>query len=568
MKADPEGTEASSLPVHQRDFRASRPRVQRGRVSPLTLRILAVNVVALGVLAGGLFYLDEFRQGLIRSQIRDLEIQAEIIAGALAAAATTGPEATEIDRSEAMLIMTRLVAPADSRARLFARDGAMIVDSRDLAVGSRIIARDLPARGTYRGLLHWLERRFQKAVDMVARKDVLLPYREALEQSASDYPEVERALEGEVGVMRREGPAGTTVITAAVPVQRLHRVLGALLVSGDTSEIDRLVEMERVSILEVFGVALGVTLLLSLFLSGTIARPIRLLADAADRVRPGQGRNVTIPDFSRRRDEIGDLSRSLHEMTEALFRQIDLVETFAADVSHEMKNPITSMRSALETLARTGDPGTRDRLLAILADDVERLNRLISDISAATRLDAEMARSQSVKVDITSLLRGIVMAYDATRTAGAARVMADLPPDSDRPGSGPLLIDGFPAALGQVMRNLIDNALTFSPPDSEIVVALRKITGRGPDRYVEITVEDNGPGIAPDRLEAVFSRFYSDRPAGEAFGKHSGLGLNISKHIIEAHGGEIFAENRLTGGDVDSIGKTIGARFVIRLPLP
>lgn len=557
-KAEP-GPAAAPPAAQRKEFRGLRRRRRRTRVSLLTLRILAVNVIALGILVGGLFYLDEFRQGLIRSQIEDLRTHAEVIAGAIAEAATTGPEAKRIERAEAMQILTRLVVPAESRARLFARDGRLLVDSRDLAVGAKIETADLPRQGSYEAFLHWLERRFQKAVDLVAKKEVLPPYHEALEQEASDYPEVLSAIEGETAVMRRMAETGNTMITVAVPVQRLHRVLGALLVSEDTAAIDRLVEKERVAILEIFGIAFGVTLLLSIFLSGTIARPIRLLSAAADRLRPGEGRNVEIPDFSGRRDEIGILSRSLKDMTASLFRQIDLVEAFAADVSHEMKNPITSLRSAIETLQLARDPETQAKLIAIMESDVERLNRLISDISAATRLDAEMARTQMRRIDLADILHEIGLAYGATRKEGQAAVLIDLPPSQDGTPA-PAMIDGYPRALGQVMRNLIDNALTFSPPDRPVTVRLRT-GGKG---YAEIAVEDHGPGIPPDKLETIFDRFYTERPAGEVFGKHSGLGLNISKQIVEAHGGEIFAENRYGENGAGPE----GARFVIRLPLP
>jgi len=547
---------AGDQPRERPEFKR-RPRRRRSRISRLTMRILAVNFIALGILVGGLFYLDEFRQGLIAAQIRDIELNAEIIAGALAEAATTGPEATQIERSEAMQILNRLVVPAQSRARLYARDGVLLVDSRDLAVGNRIVAEDLPPRGTVKSLLYRLERNFQDLVDMVAKKEVLPPYHEPLEQQAEDYPEVLSALEGEPAVMRRASESGNIMITVAVPVQRLHRVLGALLLSEDTLQIDRLVEQERVAILEVFAIAFGVTLLLSIFLSSTIARPIRLLSEAADRMRPGERRDISIPDFSSRKDEIGNLSRSLQDMTRALFRQIDLVESFAADVSHEMKNPLTSIRSALETLNRAKDSKTREQLLNIIADDVERLNRLISDISAATRLDAEMSRAQTNRMDLSAFLDEIVRAYGSVRKPGMAAVKAELP--VDRKGKrAPVMIDGFQRALGQVMRNLIDNALTFSPAEGEVKVSLST-----PDGYAEILVEDEGPGITPDKLQTIFERFYSERPAGEVFGKHSGLGLNISQRIIEGHGGEIFAENRYADGREGPV----GARFVVRLPL-
>lgn len=549
--------------------RADEPRRKPGK-SKLTRRILAINAIALATLVGGVFYLDQFRQGLIDARIQNLRIEGEIIAGALSEAATSGPEARALEVRPASQILARLVVPAEIRARLFAVNGRMLVDSRDLAVGNLIVTKKLPPVGTWEALWKKIANTFHKGVDALAAKEDLPPYTEELNQRAEQYPEVMAALGGDADVMMRVTEQGVTIITVAVPVQRLRRVLGGLLLSKDTADIDRMVRKERVEILKIFGISLGVTLLLSTFLASTIARPIRLLAEAADRVRPGRGRNVEIPDFTHRKDEIGELSHALHDMTQALFRQLDAVEAFAADVSHEIKNPLTSLRSALETLGRTKDPVNQQKLMAIMESDVERLNRLITDISAASRLDAQMSRAHMEPVDLVALLKDMVEVYQATAKPGTPPLTLVLPSE---PRLKVVRVLGIDSALGQVIRNLVDNAFSFSPPGRPVTVTLRR---RGPE--VEISVEDEGPGIRPDKLTDIFDRFYSERPSGESFGKHSGLGLAICKRIVEAHGGEIFAENRRpqpsapgafgdNGGDGNgSDAPGGGARFVVRLP--
>lgn len=516
---------------------------------------MAINVIALATLVGGVFYLDQFRQSLIDSRLLELRIEGEIIAGALSEAATEGPESDDLEVEMAEQILARLVVPAEIRARLFSVDGELLVDSRDLAVGELIVTKKLPPVGTIKAYAKWVSRNFHAAVDMIAKKEKLEPYVEKINQTAADYPEVLAALDGDSEATLRGSSQGTTIVNVAVPVQRLRRVLGVLLLSKDTADIDKMVRKERVAILEVFGISFLVTLLLSFFLSRTIARPIHMLAEAADAVRPGGGRAVTIPDFSHRKDEIGDLSLALKEMTLSLFRQLDAVESLAADVSHELKNPLTSIHSALETLARTEDPEKRQRLLDVIADDVGRLNRLISDISAAGRLDAQMSRARKERVDLVDLARNMVEVYEAITKPGVA------PLRLDDGGLRQLEVLGLPDPLGQVIRNLVDNALSFSPPDRPVTLFLARS-----GKFAEITVEDHGPGIPPDKLEAVFDRFYSERPPRETFGKHSGLGLNISKRIVEAHQGTISAENRLKE-DADGNSMVVGARFKVRLPL-
>jgi two-component system sensor histidine kinase ChvG len=360
-----------------------------------------------------------------------------------------------------------------------------------------------------------------------------------------------RALAGEEArAIRQDRASGKLVLTVAVPVQRYKQVLGAVLLSVGSVDVEQAIRAVRLDILRVFLIALVVTILLSFYLAGTIARPVRRLAAAAERVRRGSGRQIAIPDFSARGDEIGDLSGALREMTSALWQRMDAIERFAADVAHEIKNPLTSLRSAVETAARIQDPAKREKLLAIVMEDVKRLDRLISDISDASRLDAELSRIEPEPVDIGHLLGTLADVYDATQTEDGPRVRLFLPEE-------PLIVAGVEGRLVQVFRNLIANAVSFSPPGGTI-----RLSARQDEDAVVIAIEDEGPGIPEGKLEAIFNRFYTERPSGEKFGTHSGLGLSISKQIVDAHHGVIRAENRR-----DSEKRIIGARFIVRLPL-
>jgi two-component system, OmpR family, sensor histidine kinase ChvG len=333
-------------------------------------------------------------------------------------------------------------------------------------------------------------------------------------------------------------------------VQRYKQVLGAVMLSNANGEIEEELRTVRLELLRIFGVALLVTILLSVYLAGTIARPIRRLADAAERAR-GRGARVEIPDLAGRGDEIGELSRSLREMTDTLWLRMSAIESFAADVAHEIKNPLSSLRSAVETAARIDDPDKRRRLMTIIQDDVERLDRLISDISDASRLDAELSRLEVAPTDIGAMLLALVDMHETTRAEGAPHLTLDIAGHEED-----LIVSGIETRLSQVFINVIANAVSFSPPDGEI-----RIHAGLDGRAVLISVEDQGPGIPEDKLTAIFDRFYSERPAGEKFGTHSGLGLSISRQIVDAHRGRIWAENR-----TDTAGVVIGARFLIRLP--
>jgi two-component system sensor histidine kinase ChvG len=338
----------------------------------------------------------------------------------------------------------------------------------------------------------------------------------------------------------------------------------------------------RLAQLRFFLVLAVVMLLLSLSLANTIAEPVRRLADAAERVRRGIRSRQQIPDFTQRSDEIGHLSRTLRDMTQALYNRLDAIESFAADVAHELKNPLTSLRSALETLPRVNAGHSRDRLIAVMQHDVRRLDRLISDISDASRLDAELARDEAGPVDVAALLRAVVaMAQDSPRSNGA-RVELAIPVRRGRNASADYFVLGHDSRLAQVVTNLIDNACSFSAPGGVVRIALERASARTepegePFDRVVITVDDDGPGIPPHALERIFERFYTDRP-DQGFGQNSGLGLSISRQIVEAHGGRIWASNRpahsagvrVAAPEHDNSDEPArhgaGARFVVELP--
>jgi two-component system, OmpR family, sensor histidine kinase ChvG len=537
----------------------ARPR-RRRRLSPLTRRILAVNVLALGLLGLGLLYLGEYQQSLVDAQLDALKTQGQVFAAALGEGAVIDSlgEGQQLLPALGRQMMQRLVEPTHTRARLFGEDGQLIADSRVLiGPGGMVQINELPPPDDAGPLQRLATSLYDWVVTRLPGHRRYPAYREAAAQNAADYQEVLKALGGDIASAVRSERAGGSLLmlSVAVPVQRYRQVLGAVLLSTDSAEIDQAVRGVRFEILKVFLIALGVTVLLSIYLAGTIGRPIRRLAAAAERVRRGHGRQVLIPDFTKRGDEIGDLSGAFREMTGALWARMDAIERFAADVAHEIKNPLTSLRSAVETAARVDDPQKQRKLLAVVLEDVQRLDRLITDISDASRLDAELSRVELEPVLIGRMLETLVDVYQETSDERAPRLMLSLPGPAGT-AAGDLAVLGIEGRLVQVFRNLIANALSFSPPGGALHIAALRQGG-----WVVIIIEDEGPGIPEGKLEAIFERFYSERPAGEKFGTHSGLGLSISKQIVEAHRGTIIAENR-HGAD----GAIIGARFTVRLP--
>ena len=521
-------------------------------ISPLTRRVLTVNVLALGALVAGLLYLGQYEDGLVEAELASLHTQAEIFAGALG----EGAAGEDAGGGQALLPVTarpmlrRLVGPTRARARLFGARGALIVDSRDMVgPGAPVQEEALPPPGE-EGLADRL------AVAVYDRVLGLLPagnrprdYAERAVQRAADYPEAADALGGEARTRLRYDERGEMVLVAAVPVQRFKRVLGALMLTADGADIREAVRDVRLGILNAFAVALGVTVILSLYLANTITRPVKRLADAARQVKGGRNEHLKIPDFTARRDEIGDLSAALRDMTADLWNRMEAVERFAADVSHEIKNPLTSLSSAVETAARISDPARQRQLMAIIQEDVRRLDRLITDISSASRLDAELARAEMSEVDIGRLLETLVEIHGPARADRGNGLELAL-------DGGPLLATGIESRLVQVFQNLLENALSFTPPGAPVTVRAARENGT-----LAVTVDDEGPGIPEENLDSVFERFYTQRPESERFGSHSGLGLAIARQIVEAHRGSIAASNRYDGN-----GGIAGARFTVRLP--
>ena len=512
-------------------------------------------MLALALLAAGLLYMGQYRRGLVASELSVLHAQARLLAIALGEGTEAGDDSQDLRLvpDVASRLVRRLAEPTGARVRLFAPDSSLLADSRRLlGPGGLVEIEELEPLGHRSLVRRWVEDAYDAVVGLFPGTPAE-PYTETAIQHAQQYPEVERAVAGGEAAAVRATRDGTLMLSVAQPVQRYKQVVGTLLLSRKGVEIEAAMRSVRLNILGMFAVALAVTVLLSLYLAGTIARPIRHLAAAAERVRHGQGRKTAIPDLTDRNDEIGDLSAALREMTAALWQRMDAIERFAADVAHEIKNPLSSLRSAVETAERVQDPERQRRLLAIIVDDVRRLDRLITDISDASRLDAELSRAEVEPVDVGRMLETLVDIHQATAAeSGAPTLRLEV----GRLESGGLRVRGMEDRLVQVFRNLLANAVSFSPAGGRITVRAQR-TGEA----VAVVVEDEGPGIPAGKEEAIFERFYSERPADEKFGTHSGLGLSISRQIVEAHGGRLAAENR-RGPD----GAVLGARFLVRLP--
>ena len=551
--------------------------------SSLTRRIVSLNLAGLVALVASILYLSQFRAGLIDARAQSLLVQAEIIAGAIAASATVETNTITIDPDRLLdlkpgesygapdessgldfpinpervaPVLRRLISPTKTRARIYGGDGGMILDSRSLYGKGDVLRFELPPPSTEKP--GFVERATISVRTWLNRGDLPL-YRELGPENGKGYQEIVQALDGIKSSVVRVNDRGEVIVSVAVPVQRFRAVHGALMLSTQGDDIDQMVTAERLAILKVGGVASAVMIVLSLLLASTIAGPVRRLADGAERVRRRIQTRVEIPDFTRRRDEIGHLSGALRDMTNALYSRIEAIEMFAADVAHELKNPLTSLRSAVETLPLARNDTSRARLLEVIEHDVKRLDRLISDISDASRLDAELQRQDMAPVDMRRLLTTLTSVANETRLGHDVSVEARF---EGRGATDTFSVPGHDSRLGQVVSNLLSNAQSFSTPGGKVRVTCRRVRSE-----VEIVVDDDGPGIGEDALERIFERFYTDRPH-QGFGQNSGLGLSISKQIIEAHNGRVWAENRHGPADADGKPTVAGARFVVRLPAP
>lgn len=521
--------------------RADAPRPWRRRFvgSRLGGLILALNLLGLLILVIGALALNEWRRGLIDARLESLSAQAELIANVLGEAqATRGEPYPALDPEGAALVLRENFIPSGQRARLFDMNGLPVADS--YTVSEAILGEPLPPALPPGQAVRGDEDPARTAANI-----------DRAEAQLAD--EVQRTLASgtsQAGLRRTE--TGERVVSVSVPIRHVQAVLGVLtLEAGDVNET---LAAQRRALMPFALVAFGVNLLSSLLLHLFVARPILRLSAAADEVRLQRARAISLPDLEVRKDEIGDLARSLETMTAALSDRMDAIERFAADVAHEIKNPLTSIRSAIETLDLVKDDATKARLTGLLQQDVRRLDRLITDISNASRLDAELSRDHPRPVDLGRLLADIVAIYEASARPG------DIPVRFSAGAGEPLRVSGREGPLGQVFRNLVDNARSFSPADGEVRVALDRDEADAA-RPIRVRVEDDGPGVPEENLETIFERFYTSRPKGAAFGGNSGLGLSIARQIVEAHGGRIAAENRR-----DADGRVLGARLTVRLP--
>jgi len=515
--------------------------------SRLAQLILMANFVALGVLVVGMLALTETRRGLVNAKLDSLRSQGELIANVLAEGASDGIPAPALRNDDARALLRQLYVPSETRVLVFDKGASLVADSHLLA--DVFETSELPPAGTApAGEGESADALPVRLLDGIA--DILRSPEERAALNRDLRDEVRQAIAGGIIAGVRREADGRRVVSVSIPIQPVRAVVGVVTI--ESYDLDRLIEADRRALLPFILIAALVTAMSSLALTVFIARPIRRLARAAHEARRAGGRRVKMPDLGARNDEIGELGVALSEMTDALYDRLDAIESFAADVAHELKNPLTSIRSAAETLPKAKDDVRRGRLLAVITADVGRLDRLITDISRASRVDAELAREDVGPFDLGGLLANLAEAYRETPSNQTPVLFERQVRNSH--------VLGREGPLGQVFRNLIDNAITFSPPGGKVYVTA--IRGqREPHETMLITIDDDGPGIPEENLEAVFDRFYTERPTGAAFGTHSGLGLAISRQIIKAHGGRITASNRR-----DATGACLGARFTVELP--
>lgn len=510
--------------------------------SRLGRTIIALNALGLVILIGGALILNETRRALVASQLEALSTEGETIANLIAEAATVGEPEPALDAEIVGQFLLLLPLPSSQRLRIYDAQGNLIADS--YYAGDRIERRNLPRLRGPGGV-------FQLEPAPLAKDERprnVARARAALEAEAS------RALRGERSAGPRPTSSGERVLSVSIPLHRVQAVTGVLVL--EAGDVDEIIRRERIALIPFIVIAILAVVASSILLNFVIADPVRRLARAADQVRLSRARAISLPEISRRNDELGDLSRSLETMTDALSERMDAIERFAADVTHEIRNPLTSIRSAVETLDLISEPKARDRLLGILKQDVGRLDRLITDISNASRLDAELSRDAPRAIEIDKLIADIVDLYAASAKPGEPAVLFERPDE-------PLFVSGREVPLGQVLRNLIDNARSFTGQTDTAGASVRVSVRRVGDE-VMTTVDDDGPGIPEENLETVFERFYTSRPKSAGTGGwagNSGLGLAIARQITVAHNGRIWAANRK-----DDAGQIVGARFVIALP--
>jgi len=550
----------------------------------LLRRILISNLMGFFILVGGILYLGWFHTWLIDAKLDALKTQGKIIADAIAANAKVVRERIIIDADaipdsagnttanstpydglaefelsihpeEVTPILRKLIQPTNTRARIYARDGTLIVDT----------AQTLARWSAMRNEPNVSDRESPKTQNIWTRltryffREPLPVYQEIGTGNGMAYKEIQAALRGEEKNMLLLNRKGEQIVSFALPIRRFNEVQGVLLLSTRPGQIDQILKEERIVILILASIALLASVVTSLLLARTVAGPIRRLSAAAELVSHNIEARTQLPQYDGRTDEVAQMATAFQAMTSALCRRIEASEKFAADVAHELKNPLTAARSTAESLSFAKNEEERMHLVTQIQSELKRLNRLITDVSNASRLDAELARKEMRPIDATTMLRNVVAIFRDIIGDDSRSLILSIGPESF---TGAFFVEGDEGRLGQVLTNLIDNAISFSPEGATVTVKARTATP-----FVEIMVEDEGPGIPEDRLVIIFDRFYSDRPATDTSrGKNSGLGLSISREIVLSHGGEIFAENRYAES-AEADAKPCGARFTVRLPM-
>lgn len=537
------------------------------RITGLTLRIIAVNAVALIMLMAGTLYLGQYQRNLIEAKLETFKTEINLVSAAISegAGAISGPENEhiELDLEQAQTMVRRLKTVMAQRIRLFDRKGQKILDSSELTNINRPEIQSPEDKTFY--TIRILKKMTGFIIKLLPDHKTLPVYPDPVSNDIRDYPDAHGAIAGHISMSAWNNTEDHIFLSAAAPLYKNGQVMGVILLTRDGRDIEEDIGNVWINILQAFAVTLVLTILLSIYLSGVIARPLRRLATAAEGVRKGQLKYSDIPDLGSRHDEIGELSIAFRQMTEALWDRMDLIERFAADVSHELKNPLTSLRSAVETASVVKKKTDRDKLMDIIKHDIERLDRLITDISHASRLDSELSREAFERVSLIRVLKNILNAYkgplerkektgknwnDSAKTGQGVEIKLNSSIDED------ITVWGLTGRLEQVFQNILANALSFSPENGVITI---QVTPQS-KKQVQVTIEDQGPGIPEAKLETIFDRFYSQRPEHEAYGKHSGLGLSICQQIMTALSGKIYAENIK-----NNAGKISGARFTVIL---
>jgi two-component system sensor histidine kinase ChvG len=494
----------------------------------LAHRILAVNVLTVVLVLLAIVFLDSYRNRLEKERVHKVEAEAAMAATALPSIAP--------DQRENLL--ANLGRQNGTRIRVYGPDGRLQLDSWRVT-GPTYRLRDPTTQKWTKDVARALDRGFNALVGEESDADFVEPKVDR----ADAWTEVAASRQsGETESEIRQAPELTPVFSAASPVQDGS----TLLVTDNDRDFTKRVRKQRASLLIALALVTILSVLLSLFLARTIVRPLRRIALAAHRVRLGRAREVKVPRLPSRTDEIGLLARSISDMSQSLRHRIDNIEAFAADVTHELKNPLASLRSAVEGLERIEDPKLRKQLIDVIRQDVVRLDRLINDVSEAARTDAELARARFEPVDLGDLIGSLVTAWENRRETGNVRIAFA------RPRRASAIVIGEPGRLARAIDNIIDNAISFSPPGGLVEVAATHVGDE-----IRIRIDDEGPGVPPELREAIFNRFHSVRPDADSFGRHSGLGLAIARAIVEGHDGEIDVADR---DDAPS-----GARFTIIL---